>query len=52
MKVSIPMWAERPFFNADEAEGWDSCLNEIIRRLEAAGIPYQMESELSPEEKT
>lgn len=41
-KVILPMWFS-PGSNVDWAEGWDSCLNEVMERLEAAGIPYEME---------
>jgi len=55
MKLIIPKWSEAPAFNTDEATGWDSCLEEIMKRLEAAGIPYEMEKKFgegSPENMT
>lgn len=43
-KLVIPMWF--PTDNGTNPlwrEGWDSCLEEIQKRLEASEIPYEME---------
>lgn len=40
--VILPLWFG-PGGNVDCAEGWDSCLNEVMERLEAAGVPFEME---------
>lgn len=42
-KVILPLWFSPGVGNVDWAEGWDSCLDEVMKRLEAAGIPYEME---------
>ena len=45
-KLVIPMWF--PTGNGTNPlwrEGWDSCLEEITKRLESAGVPYEMETE-------
>lgn len=44
MKIVIPLWfPTNTGTNPLWAEGWDACLEEITKRLEAAGIPYEME---------
>lgn len=43
-KVIIPLWFPvGSGTNSLWVEGWDSCLQEVVKRLEAAGIPYEME---------
>lgn len=42
-KLILPLWFP-PGSNVEWSEGWDSCLNEVLKRLEEAGIPYEMES--------
>lgn len=45
MKIVLPLWfPTETGTNPLWAEGWDSCLEEVQKRLEAAGIEYEMES--------
>lgn len=43
-KPVLPIWFPTGTgTNPDWAEGWDSCLTEVMKRLEAAEIEFEME---------
>jgi len=52
-KLVIPLWfPTNTGTNPLWAEGWDACLEEITKRLEDTGIPYEMEKKFGEENTT